>query len=654
MRTKRIARSSVFFLIVFFAFSATLPAQGKKPKTDSLKELLAKTTDKSEAGHLCRQIASRLNESKPQEALKYADSAIHTGESLRDTVLMMDAHIAKGIALFHLAEFASALKCQTRALDLAVSVRDEGREASCYTNIGRIYSQQDGQRDREIEYYRKALVIREKYKDRQLPSAYLNMSTAYSSGPEYDSARYYAQKSINAVADTTDQRILAYGYNTMGSIYFAEKDYPNAIVWFEKGRVIKEQENDRKGLISAHANIGESYAMMGDFEKGIENLDIAVALAAATGNKFLQSEVYYTLSDVYSMKGDYKNAYEMYKMHTRYRDSIFSDQKSSEILELQEKFEATQKERENELLKNTNDIQAESIRRKDLLNYSVMGCLLLAVAGGIYIFYAYRQKRKANHEISRQKAQLEARNKEVFDSITYAKRIQYTLLANESLLNEHLPEHFVLFRPKDIVSGDFYWATAGEGDFYLAVCDSTGHGVPGAFMSLLNTSFLNEAVSEKQITDPSQVLNFVRERLVNSVSKEGAQDGMDGVVLRFSQSGVTYSAANNNPVVVHNGMAEELAADKMAIGAGSKESFRTHSITGKAGDMVFVFTDGYADQFGGPKGKKFKYKQLYELLAANASLPCDVQRERLDAAFTTWMGALEQVDDVCIVGFRMR
>lgn len=643
--------SSVVFVCVL---TGALCAQSKASKIDSLKNLLALAKDEREVASLCHQLAAKLNESKPKDALPFADSAIRIAARILDTTLLIDATISRGIALFNLSEYASAMTCQMQALDLARLVNDELRMAACYTNIGRLYSRQPDQHEREKEYYRKSLVIREKYHDKQLPSTYLNMSTAFVSEQNYDSARFYAQKSIDAVADTTDPKILAYSYNTMGSIYFTEKNYANAIVWFEKSKKIKEVINDRRGLISSYANIGESYAMLGEFGTATENLNIALALATSLRNKFLQSEIYFTLSDVYKMQGDYKGAYDMFQMHTLYRDSILDDQKRSEMLELQEKYEVTQKQRENELLKSANDIQAESIRRKDLLNYSVVACLLLALGGGLYTFYAYRQKKKANLEISRQKVELEVRNKEVFDSITYAKRIQYTLLANTELLNKNLTEHFVLFIPKDIVSGDFYWATvAPNNDFYLGTCDSTGHGVPGAFMSLLNISFLNEAVVEKQMTDPNTILDHVRTRLVSSVSKDGAMDGMDGTLLRISNGMVNYAAANNNPVVVRYGVLTELPADKMAVGAGSDVPFSGYEMPCSKGDMVYIFTDGYADQFGGPKGKKFKYRQLYALLETNANKTMEQQQSILRSTLESWRGNLEQVDDICIIGFRI-
>ena len=259
-------------------------------------------------------------------------------------------------------------------------------------------------------------------------------------------------------------------------------------------------------------------------------------------------------------------------------------------------------------------------------------------------------------EVVEQKNIIEEKQKEIIDSILYAKRIQNAILAHDTYLAKHLPEHFVLFRPKDHISGDFYWATKKDGRFWLAVCDSTGHGVPGAFMSLLNIAFLNEAITEKNMTAPHDVLNHARKRLIQNMSKEGNKDGMDGILVCIDPEEKTYSyaAAHNSPLIIKNGEFVEYHADKMPIGEGIRdESFTSHKFDVKPGDMIYLYTDGYADQFGGPKGKKFKYKQLNDLLMEMHQKPLNEQKEKLAEAFVAWKGELEQIDDVCVFGIRV-
>jgi serine phosphatase RsbU (regulator of sigma subunit) len=259
-------------------------------------------------------------------------------------------------------------------------------------------------------------------------------------------------------------------------------------------------------------------------------------------------------------------------------------------------------------------------------------------------------------EVVNQKNVIEEKQKEIVDSIMYAKRIQTTILASEAFLNKNLPEHFVYFKPKDIVSGDFYWATLKDNRFYLAVCDSTGHGVPGAFMSLLNISFLNEGITQKIIEQPNEIFNHVRKRLIKNISKEGGKDGMDGILVCIDTktNQYSYAAAHNKPIVISDGAIIEYHADKMPIGIGVREDDFTHNaLPLKKGDILYLYTDGYADQFGGPKGKKFKYKQLQELLMNNSHLPMAEQKNIISNTFDNWKGELEQIDDVCVIGIRI-
>ncbi len=210
------------------------------------------------------------------------------------------------------------------------------------------------------------------------------------------------------------------------------------------------------------------------------------------------------------------------------------------------------------------------------------------------------------------------------------------------------------------MSGDFYWAastgSATNRKFYIAACDSTGHGVPGAFMSLLNIGYLNEAIKEKGIEKPNEVLNFVRQRLIDNISKEGQKDGFDGILLCIDQQTkkLSYAAANNAPLIVRKDGYEELDADRMPVGMGErKEDFKLYEINYEKGDVLYLYTDGYADQFGGPKGKKYKYRPLNEMLQKISVDTMDTQITALTGEFENWRGELEQVDDVLVIGIRL-
>lgn len=249
---------------------------------------------------------------------------------------------------------------------------------------------------------------------------------------------------------------------------------------------------------------------------------------------------------------------------------------------------------------------------------------------------------------------LSAKSKDIFDSISYAQQIQENIFPSKDMVNSYVPDSFVFFQPKDLVSGDFYWAAERNEELYLGVCDSTGHGIPGAFMSLLNVSFLNEALMNEKIEHPGEILEKVR-GLLKSVFQQERQDGMDGILIRFNPKTniLSYAASNNAPILIRNGIYEIFAYDKIPVGHSSKiEHFRTYSFEIQPGDMLYLITDGFPDQFGGPLNKKYKYKPFYEFLLSISHLPTEEQKELVKNEFVAWKHDNEQVDDVMVLGIR--
>jgi PAS domain S-box-containing protein len=260
------------------------------------------------------------------------------------------------------------------------------------------------------------------------------------------------------------------------------------------------------------------------------------------------------------------------------------------------------------------------------------------------------------------------KNKEITDSINYARRIQYGILPNDEDLKKCFDEYFVLYQPKDIVSGDFYWAISTTSSVtqnklsIIAAVDCTGHGVPGAFMSMLGYTLLNQTIQNPEINSPSDVLNFLNSELpknLRSYEQDAAiRDGMDISLcaIDYANMKIYFSGANNPCWIIRNNNVTKLKADKQAISASvdlEKKSFTTQQYDLQKGDCIYLFTDGYADQFGGPHGKKFKYKQLEELLLKSSSDSLGSQKEVLTQEFNKWKGGLEQVDDVLVVGVRV-
>jgi len=249
---------------------------------------------------------------------------------------------------------------------------------------------------------------------------------------------------------------------------------------------------------------------------------------------------------------------------------------------------------------------------------------------------------------------LSEKSKDLSDSISYAQQIQENIFPSKEMVNSYVPDSFVFFQPRDVVSGDFYWAAERNKELYLGVCDSTGHGIPGAFMSLLNISFLNEALLNEKIEKPGQIFEKVS-NLLKSVFQHERHDGMDGILIRFNPKShiMTYAAANNAPILVRNGNYTILEYDKIPVGNSSKShEFKTFSVEINTGDMLYLITDGFPDQFGGSLDKKYKYKPFYEFLVSISHLPSEEQRELVKNEFFTWQNNCEQVDDVMVLGIR--
>lgn len=324
---------------------------------------------------------------------------------------------------------------------------------------------------------------------------------------------------------------------------------------------------------------------------------------------------------------------------------------------------------DNEILVKRKEIdeKIQTLKDKDRV---ILIIAVLSILGIILLLFSIRsnnQRRKANKLLSEQKSEIERqkhlvdeKQKEILDSINYAKRIQTALMANSKMMNENLPEHFIFFKPKDIVAGDFYWAAPVSDGFMYITADSTGHGVPGAFMSLLNISKLNDAIN-KNTSRPDIVLNEVKDGIIKALNPEGSseesKDGMDAILCKLDHKNLKlqYAAANNSFCILRNNEIITCKADKMPVGKSHDDSgrFTFNELSLEFGDMIYTFTDGYGDQFGGPEGKKFKHKNLRDVFQEVAKLPVNKQKEIIANRFDDWKGELEQVDDVLIIGVRV-
>jgi serine phosphatase RsbU (regulator of sigma subunit) len=277
----------------------------------------------------------------------------------------------------------------------------------------------------------------------------------------------------------------------------------------------------------------------------------------------------------------------------------------------------------------------------------------------IYIITKFVKTRsQAEDIVNDQKIQLENKNKEITDSINYARYIQHAILPSQEFIKSRLPESFVVYIPKSIVSGDFYWIQEKDGKIFFAVGDCTGHGVPGAILSVIAQNILNNAVITFNLDKPSEILDKASELMEQTLAQGGGQmrDGMDIALCSFDSKTMTleYSGANNPLYIISDNELKEFKASKKPVGRyETKNIFGNNIIQVKRNDSIYLFSDGIADQFGGPNKKKFKYKALKDLLLAVCNEPANEQKNAINNAFVNWKGNIEQVDDICILGLKI-
>lgn len=380
-----------------------------------------------------------------------------------------------------------------------------------------------------------------------------------------------------------------------------------------------------------------------------------------------------SLFHFYRAKNDYKNAVNYLIDFQVLKDSLDNRKARANIGEQALKYEFQKQQEQDKLEQQQKDFESQDkLKKQKLFNYAM---LVVVVFVGLMLFMAYRnikQRKEAFKEISlqkeeveKQKAIVETKNKEIHDSINYAKRLQEAILPNNTYIQSHFNDSFIFYKPKDIVAGDFYFFEKHNDQLIIAAGDCTGHGVPGALVSVVCSNALTRSVKEFGLTEPGKILDKTRELVVETFerSQSDVKDGMDiSLISVRSNKGkisdddtitISWAGANNPLWYIDNKELKEIKPHKQPIGkTDNPTQFPTHEITLRKGDTIYLITDGFADQFGGPKGKKFKYKHLQELILENSNISLDKQLSTIDESFTNWKGNLEQVDDVTLIALR--
>ena len=589
----------------------------------------------------------------------------------------------KGVDYYVLSDYKQALTFFENAMNIVekylnnkeCGLKAKKLWAASVGNIGVIYDEQ-GNYAKALEYYFKALKMDEELGNKNgIASDLGNIGVIYDEQGNYAKALEYYFKALKICEEIGDKSNQATILGNIGIVYSDQGNYAKALEYYLKTFQINEEIGNKQGQAINFGSIGSAYLKLKQFSKAEEYLKKAEQLNRTLGTIYYLKDDCASLSELYEQTGKYKDALYYYKEFTHAKDSLNSQEnrKALQTMELKYQYEKEQAVKEKEHQKQL-EIQRKEKERQQTISYAVGSGLFLVIIFSMFIFNRLQVTRKQKQVIETQKQQVESqkhlveeKNKEITDSITYAKRIQNAILPSEEQWKKHLPNSFVYYLPKDIVAGDFYWLETGgealETTVYFAAADCTGHGVPGAMVSVVCSNALTKAVIEEKITEPGKILDRTRELVIERFAKssEEVKDGMDISLcaIDFNKMTLQWAGANNPLWIVRKNehqVAElvEAKPDKQPIGkVENPQPFTTHTIELQKGDTIYIFTDGFADQFGGEKGKKFKYKSFKELLLSIQDKSMDEQKQIIEQTFINWKGELEQVDDVCVIGVRM-
>ena len=565
-------------------------------------------------------------------------------------------------------EYSLRLLKETKILNGNEKYDYEGRAseklASINSNLGNISLAIKNQTD-AINSYKKIKG------DTYFYVAYINLANFQMAANNIEKAIYYYEYVERNLIKEENYTYLTYVYNGIASCYDKKGNKLKSIEFYEKSKnaIIKYTPDDLSSLAVSYNNIGENFNDIGNYSAAIYNLSEAISIFKRLNDQLSLKDSYYNISLAYRNLNQYKQSNDFMMAYMELKDSIFDEDTKKTIHDLSIKYESEKKEQENKILAKDNE-------KKQLSLYFSLAAIILIF---IILLIIYRNNRikartnilleKQNKVIEEQKELveeqhflLEEKSKEITDSIKYAERIQGAILPPEQKWNYILPNSFILNKPKDILSGDFYWIAETEDRIFVAAADCTGHGVPGALISIVNFNLLNKAVLERGLSSPSEILDAVNVWLTESLNQttheSSIKDGMDIALISINKKNgqVLYSGANNPLYIFSNNELTEYKADKFPVGAYANEklnNFSTKEIETKFGDTIYLFSDGFADQFGGENGKKFKYKQFKESLFQAKDLPIEKQKDFLHKKYREWRGKLEQTDDILIIGIKI-
>ncbi|NQV52479.1 MAG: SpoIIE family protein phosphatase [Flavobacteriales bacterium] len=647
-------------------------------------------------------------------SLKFRRKAVALYKSVDRQDKMARQYLSMGNAHTDLGNYDSAFHYFELTKKFAIASKDSVALTGAFLNISTIYHER-GEKVKELEFLLKSIDLAKSRKDSsQLGVMTFNLAVFYAEQEEDTKSKQNLREAREIYLLRDDLYGLASVFSLQAQFAFYEDEIDSALYFLDLAAQNYELLGERSRAASMRMNEGETLAKAERWNEAKAKLNSALDVFREIGEKrflsitlhtlgqvefelgnsdraesFMQEAIHlskeigtiedYThwhrdLAELFFHVGKSKEAYLSLQQHSDEKDSLYSRSRQDAIQEMEARFQNEQKQLEIENLEQEQLLSQAKLGEERSRRLLLIGGLVAAMILLVLMGYGFALKRRDNRVIQAQKEQVESqrdqidlqrmlveeKNREVMDSIIYAKRIQTAILPPDRIIEEHLPESFVFYQPKDVVAGDFYWMEAIDDVVYFAAADCTGHGVPGAMVSVICVNGLNRSVREFGLRDPGQILDQTRELVIKEFEKseEDVKDGMDISLcaLNTKTKALEWAGAHNPLWIIRAGSEEieEIKADKQPIGKFEMaKPFTTHRVKLNENDTIYVFSDGYPDQFGGTNGKKYKSGNFKKTLLRICPEPIAEQKPILANEFEKWRGDNEQVDDVCVIGVRV-
>jgi serine phosphatase RsbU (regulator of sigma subunit) len=623
------------------------------------------------------------------KAIEYYRKSLKMKAAIGDSLGMASSYNNMGIVNHNLGDYSRALEYYQKCLDIEKALFDSCGMAGSYNNIGAIYKE-TGDFTKALDYHRNAYIIRKELGDSSGTASSLNnIGVIYSDLNEHSKALDFYKEALKIAESIGNKRQMALYLYYIGSCYLQQKKYEKAQDQFQKALKIAEEISVLSIISRINTGLCTVFFEQKKYERALKYGGKAYQTAFEIEHRELIKEASYVLSKVFAAAQNYEKAYYYHIIYKQQSDSLINKENIKKItaLEIEYKYEK-QRQLASAEQERINAVKEQELIRQKTIRNSFMISFALTFIFLVLILRSFNQKRKANATlqdqkqiientneklkaalklVSEQKDQIyeqhklvEKQNKHITDSINYASRIQNAALPKDDLLQKILPNHFVLFKPRDIVSGDFYRVEKVHQQIIVVTADCTGHGVPGAFMSMLGMSVLNEIIRKERIDNSAHILNELRNRVKETLYQTGddqeQKDGMDMAVyiLDLESNSVDYAGANIPLYLVRKGELIIYKPNNQPIGIFPLETpFENHIIQLQKGDCLYTFSDGFQDQTGGEKKQKFMEKQLQKVLKELFEKKPIEQKLILEEILSEWQGDNPQMDDILVFGLKI-